>query len=413
MPTIALTNAFVKTATCLDGKGKTEYTDLDCKGLFLEVRKSSGATYYLRYTNDRGRQRQYRIGDSTAISLAQVRQKAQQTKGQIAMGEDPCDEKAAAKQMPTFAQFVEDQYIPFIKSYKRSWETDVSLLNNHLLPRFGKLYMDDIDRQDIVKMHSDRRAAGAAPGSANRLLILTRYIFNLAVRWEVPGIKVNPTKGVPLMETNNNIAHYLSVEEAHRLYDAVCVSDNKMLRFIVPMLILTGARKREVLDAKWEDFDLTRQAWRIPMTKSGHARHVPLSDGAIGILNSIPRTDSAWTFANPKTQLPYVSIFCSWDTARKQAGLADVRIHDLRHSFASLLVNSGRTLYEVQHILGHTQVKTTQRYAHLSQDTLLDASNAATRAVGHLFMPLAPVTPSATVIAATAAVNIERLALSA
>ena len=89
MPTIALTNAFVKTAICLDGKGKTEYTDLDCKGLFLEVRKSGGATYYLRYTNDRGRQRQYRVGDSSAISLAQARQKSQLIKGQIAMGEDP------------------------------------------------------------------------------------------------------------------------------------------------------------------------------------------------------------------------------------------------------------------------------------------------------------------------------------
>jgi integrase len=94
-----------------------------------------------------------------------------------------------------------------------------------------------------------------------------------------------------------------------------------------------------------------------------------------------------WAFANPETGKPYVSIFCAWNTARKSAGLSDVRVHDLRHSFASLLINSGRTLYEVQHILGHTQVKTTQRYAHLSQDTLLAAANAATLAVGHLFSP--------------------------
>ena len=80
-------------------------------------------------------------------------------------------------------------------------------------------------------------------------------------------------------------------------------------------------------------------------------------------------------FPNSKTAKPYVSIFISWDTARKQAGLADVRIHDLRHSFASFLVNAGRSLYEVQKILGHTQIKTTQRYAHLSQDTLIDAAN--------------------------------------
>ena len=91
-----------------------------------------------------------------------------------------------------------------------------------------------------------------------------------------------------------------------------------------------------------------------------------------------------WLFANPKTYKPIVSIFCAWNTARTKAGLSDVRVHDLRHSFASLLINSGRSLYEVQKLLGHTQIKTTQRYAHLAPETLLAASNAATLAVGSL-----------------------------
>jgi len=160
----------------------------------------------------------------------------------------------------------------------------------------------------------------------------------------------------------------------------------------VPMLILTGARKREVLDAKWEDFDLGRRAWRIPISKSGKARHVPLSDGALNVLASMPRKVE-WAFANPDTGKPYVSVFCAWNTARKGVGLSDVRVHDLRHSFASLLINSGRTLYEVQHILGHTQVKTTQRYAHLSQDTLLAAANSATAALGAAMMPMVSASP--------------------
>ena len=166
------------------------------------------------------------------------------------------------------------------------------------------------------------------------------------------------------------------------LYEAVCRSDNEMLQYIVPMLILTGARKREVLDAKWEDFDIAARQWRIPVTKAGKPRHVPLSAGAVHLLASVPRRDGCpWTFANPETGKPYVSFYYSWDTARKKAGLADVRIHDLRHSFASFLVNAGRSLYEVQKILGHTQVKTTQRYAHLSQDTLIDAANEVAKAV--------------------------------
>jgi len=99
----------------------------------------------------------------------------------------------------------------------------------------------------------------------------------------------------------------------------------------------------------------------------------------------------------PDTGKPYVSVFYAWNTARKSAGLSNVRMHDLRHSFASLLINSERTLYEVQHIPGHTQVKTTQRYAHLSQDTLLAAANAAALAVGAVMMPMVSVSPAAQV----------------
>jgi len=368
---------------CPDGKGKIEIGDTVCKGLFLEVRKSGGRTFYLRYTNRRGRQPQYRIGDATVISLAQARRQAHQLKTQILLGNDPVELKKTDRQTPTFAEFIDSQYLPHVKAYKRSWQTDVSLLKNHLLPRFGKTYLDQITRQDIVKMHADRKDSGAAAGSANRLLIMMRYIFNLAIRWEVAGITTNPTKNVPLMPEHNKRERYLRHDEARSLYESVCRSPNPMLKQIVAMLILTGCRKREVLDAKWEDFDFERRLWRIPTTKLGKPRHVPLSDGALSILQNTPRIDKCpWVFANRKTKKPFVSIFSAWDTARRKAGLADVRIHDLRHSFASLLINSGRSLYEVQKLLGHTQIKTTQRYAHLAPETLLEATNAATRAVG-------------------------------
>jgi integrase len=380
---IELTQSFVETSACPTGRRKADYTDRCAKGLMLEVRATGGKTYYVRYTNERGKQRMYRLGDAAFLTLAQARKKCHAAQSRLQTGQDPCEEKKAARSVPTFGVFVEQQYLPYIRSYKRSWADDVGLLRNHLLPRFGKLHLDEITRQDIQKMHHDRRAAGAAPGSANRLLILIRYIFNLALRWEVPGLKSNPCKGVPLMAENNKKERYLSAEEAKRLYESVCRSENPMLRHVVAMLILSGARKREVLDARWEDFDIPRRLWRIPISKSGRARHVPLADGALAILASLPRREGvAWPFANPDTGKPFVSFYCAWDSARKRAGLGDVRLHDLRHSFASLLVNSGRTLYEVQHILGHTQVKTTQRYAHLSQDTLLAAANAATVAVG-------------------------------
>jgi integrase len=385
MPSLQLSPQVIKTLKCPAGRKKIDFFDTLFKGLFVEVRASGGMTYYQHYRDPRGVLRQIKLGSVENISVADARKASARVMRQVELGEDPLSKKSELRAVPTFAQFIKDQYLPHVRSYKKSWETDVSLLKNHLLPRFGNRYMDEISRQDIVMMHADRRASGAAPGSANRLLIMMRYCFNLALRWELPGIKGNPTKNVPLMAEDNKKERYLSEGEARRLYEAVCESENTMLQYIVPMLILTGARKREVLDAKWEDFDFDRRLWRIPTTKLGKPRHVPLSDGVLNLLSTMPRNlKSDHVFANPKTNKPFVSIFCAWNTARKKAGLADVRVHDLRHSFASLLINSGRSLYEVQKLLGHTQIKTTQRYAHLAPETLLAASNAATKAVGSI-----------------------------
>jgi len=385
MAKVHLTQSFIKTATCPAGRKKMEYFDTVDRSFSYEVRTSGEGSYYQRYRDQRGRLRQIRIGRECDLSLAEARKLAREIRRKVALGEDPLAEKRELRSGITFAQFIIEQYLPFIKSYKRSWQTDVSILNNWLTPRFGDRYLDEISRQDIIRLMADRSATKAAPGSVNRLLIMMRYIFNLIIRWEVAGITVNPTRNIPLLPEGNRKERYLKPDEARKLHQAVCKSANKVLAYIVQMLVLTGARKREVLDARWEDFDFDNRRWRIPTTKAGKPRHVPLSDGAISVLNSAPRINGCpWVFANPDTQKPFVSIFAAWDTARRRVGLADVRIHDLRHSFASLLINSGRSLYEVQKLLGHTQIKTTQRYAHLAPETLLDASNAATRAIGSL-----------------------------
>jgi len=366
-------------------------SDSRVRGLQLERMLSGRAKWRLRFSNPGGRKRLcMTLGDAAIISLSDARKIAEGILRQAAFGLDPKNHQTELRNVPTFAKFIDDNYMPYIKSYKRSWGTDECLLRNHLLPRFGAHHLDEISRQDVQKMHSERRKAGGAPSSANRLLILMRYIFNLAIKWNTSGIKVNPCLGIPLLEENNKRERYLSVQETQRLYLALLESENTMLKFIVPMLILTGARKRELLDAKWLDFDIERRTWRIPISKSGKARYVPLSEGALAVLSAIPHLpDCPWAFANPDTAKPYVSVYYAWNTVRQHVGLADVRMHDLRHSFASLLINSGRTLYEVQQILGHTQIQTTQRYAHLSQDTLLAAANAAADAVGTAMYPLA------------------------
>jgi integrase len=380
MAKLLLTKEFLASAACPEGAAKVDFFDTGCPGLMVEVRPSGRKTFYFRYTNDRRRQRQLRVGDLRDLSLDMARKQVQKLRTRVALGEDLVEAKRELSQIPTVSAFIRERYLPFVQGYKRSWKCDQGLLRKHIDPVWGGRFMDQITKSDVVALMAKQRKTHA-PGSCNRLLILLRYMFSLAKKWETPGVKSNPTEGIPLMTENNKKERYLSAEEAQRLYAAVSESTNPMLKFIIPTLILSGARKREVLDARWEDFDLDRRLWRIPMTKLGRPRHVPMSDGVLRLLASVPRMGCPWVFANPKTLKPFVSIFCAWDSARKKADLADVRIHDLRHSFASLLINSGRTLYEVQHILGHTQVKTTQRYAHLSQDTLLAAANAATRAL--------------------------------
>ena len=396
MGVIALTAKRLRTLSCPAGKTKENIWDAHCKGLMLELRESGGRTWYLRYVDVRGKQRQLRIGSAEEISLDQARKRADELRGQIALGKDPTEERAVLKQVPTLAQFVQERYMPFIKGYKRSWHIDESLLRNHLLPVLGHRYLDQIKKDDIVALHQGRRANGGAPASANRLLILMRYIFNLALRWETPGVSKNPTKDVPLFEENNKRERYLSQEEAQRLYAVIQDSESRMLQFIVPMLLLTGARKREVLDARWSDFDMGQQVWRVSISKSGKPRYIPLSGGVVHLLAALrqeqarwpeKQRDCPWVFPNPDTGKPYVSIYYAWDTARQRAGLPEVRIHDLRHTFASYLINAGRSIYEVQRILGHTQIKTTQRYSHLSQDTLLAAANTAVEALGQSFIP--------------------------
>lgn len=383
MPKLDLTQAFVKKTKVPENLNSIDHYDERMTGLLLKVLPSGRKTYYIRYKNPKKVNCQRKIGNAEILSLSQARALARRKLAEVAMGEDPFKD-APLNLSPTLEAFAENDYIPYVKTYKKSWEMDISRIRNHLLPYFGTMRMKDIEKRDVVQLINDQLPT-YKPGSINRVIILLRYMFNLAIKWEVEGVFRNPTAGIPLLKENNQVERFLSTEEAKALLIAIKPSKNPMLQHIVSMLILTGARKREVLDAKWEDFDMERTSWRIPNTKAGKARIVPLSDTATSLLTKLKKKKSSpYAFANPITLKPYKSIYYSWHTARKEAGLDDVRIHDLRHSFASFLVNAGRSLYEVQTLLGHTQIKTTQRYAHLSTTSLRAASNEVSLAVPEL-----------------------------
>jgi integrase len=371
----------VKSAVCPTSKGRLDLYDTAISGFILEVRPSGNKTYYLRYRDPHGKQRQYKIGDAQSLNFEQAKQAAQTLRAKVVLGENPSADKAELKKMPTLAEFAYERYLPYVKGYKRSWQKDESILKLHIIPRFGRLHLDEITTRDVSLFHLSLPSKGYAPGTANCILVLLRYMFNLARKWDFD-LK-NPATGISKLEENNIQQRYLNPEETQRLYGCLQESGNTQLKYIVPLLLLTGCRKRELLDAQWAHVDIERRTWRIPLSKSGKARHVPLSSGVLAILAQLPRFEGCpYLVPNPETRRPYISIFAPWNRVRKQAGLPEVRMHDLRHSFASFLINSGRSLYEVQHLLGHAQSITTQRYAHLSQSTLLDAVDAVNDLAG-------------------------------
>src|ERR1035437_4467215 len=140
MPIVRLSPAFVRNASCPADQKKIDYFDTTMRGFMLEVRASGGKTYYQRYTDERGRERQYKISPADVLTLRQARRKALQIKAQAILGDDPQKERQERRSIPTLRSFIEDRYLPFVQGYKRSWKTDETVLRVHILPELGRYF---------------------------------------------------------------------------------------------------------------------------------------------------------------------------------------------------------------------------------------------------------------------------------
>lgn len=376
MPKVKLDSSFCRVALCESGKRKTDYYCTTNTGLQLEVRASGGKTYYVRYNDSYGVLKQIKIGRYEDVNFEDARKRAKLIRSRAALGEDPSREKAERKATPTYGELA-DQHIADAKTYLKRPENIEQVIEGHLRPRWGKLRLDEIKQQDVGKWLAEKLKSGLAPSTVEKIRVTFNRGFELAAKWGIPGGQVNPVKGVPRRKYNNARQRYLTAEQAKRLHQAVEASTNTQLRFIVGLLLLTGARKSELLYAKWEHVDLERKAWFIPETKTGKPRHVPLSQSAIDLIHALPTFGKCdWLIPNPETREPFVSIKRAWETARTEAGLAGLRLHDLRHSAASFMINAGIDLYAVGRILGHADHQSTMRYSHLANDTLMKAVEA-------------------------------------
>ena len=381
-----INDEYVAQLICPTDKSHFEVFDANLKGFYVDVQPSGHKCFRLRH-RVKSKLRVTTLGNALLISADQARKMAVKVlagqsfghgmNGLELMGDDQSSN--AVLMGETLESFFLEKYIPYVKSYKRSWKTDFSMIRNHLVPLIGRKSMRYLSPPDVAIFVDHMKQKGYAIGTINRALVLLRYGFELAIRWKEPGVEVNPVKEIKNIKDDNKLERYLCEKQAKVLMQAVAQSSNAMLQHIVLFLIYTGARKNEVLQACWQDVDWQKSSWLIPKTKSGKVRHVPLSRGALELLNKLQnqiKLDSMGKraiFANPETGKPFISFFYSWNSARVRAGMPEFRIHDLRHSFASYLVNAGRSLYEVQELLGHADIKTTSRYAHLSRERLAQA----------------------------------------
>ena len=377
MPTHPLSSHFVREALCPRGRAKVDFFDPEQKGFLLEVRSSGGKTFYQRYLDARGRQRQFKLGSADVLSVEQARRLGLSVLAKSLLGADPQARRQELRSIPTLNQLIRDRYLPHAQASKRSWTTDEGLLRIHILPALGRLTLDQITGEHVAGLINDMRAKGYAGGTTNRVLVLLRYVFNLARKWNVPGASVNPTAGLSTAPRVHR-QRFLTADETKRLIAAIDEDENRGAAQAIKLLLLTGGRRNEITHAKWEHVDWQRRTLLVPVSKSGKPRTIALNSAAIALLQSVPRVqDSEHIFPSPFSGHPFASLFWPWNRIRRRAGLADVRLHDLRHSFASFLVNQGVSLYVVQGLLGHTEARMTQRYAHLAPQTLLDAAEVA------------------------------------
>ncbi len=324
--------------------------------------------------------KRYTIGVYGALTLSQAQKEAIRLNGQIASGVDPAEiRKAQTRAAVTFRQFSERFITEHAKPHKKpsSVKEDQRNLDNHILPALGSKALEKITRGDISKLHFNLRKT---PIAANRTVALLVTMMNLAEKWELRPDGTNPCRHIQRYPEVSR-ERFLSGEELARLGQVLTQVEQDKAHgpFIIALfrlLIFTGARLGEIRSLKWEYVDLQERRLNLPDSKSGR-KVVTLNAPAVAVLDQLPRIEgNLYVCCGRQAGRPLRTVHNAWRDIRRLSGLEDVRIHDLRHSFASVAAGSGMGLPIIGSLLGHRQAETTKRYSHLHQDPLREASEA-------------------------------------
>jgi integrase len=382
-PNSPLAQADIAKLTCSPHRKSFEATvdAIKVPGLFVEIRHTGGMTYYLRYRDAENRTRYAKIGRTMDISLTDAKKAALKLRAGILLGNYPGADKREQRHCMTFTEFFEQKYLPFAKPRKRSWRDDEKLYNRRLKALFGALPLDGITLEATERFLGELVEEGLAASSVRHHGQLLKRCTSLAVKWQV--LDTDPLSDLKLQQVNDAREYFLSDEELQRLLHVLDTDSARVPCLAAKALLFTGCRVGEMLKCRWNDLSLESDAPTLKViqenSKNGRARYVPLSDAALEVINQLPSKDtSEYLFTNSRNGERLQSIDKAWQRLRKDAGLPQLRLHDLRHNFASMLVNSGESLYTVQKILGHQDPALSARYSHLSGTALQDAANSVT-----------------------------------
>lgn len=389
-------------------QGSAIFWDSDVKGFCLRVSPGGGKSFMLDYRAN-GRQRRITIGAYPDWSVAAARDAAKAMKREVDAGNDPMGDRHAHRAAPTIVELWERyraEHLP--TKAQRSQRDETMMWEQIVLPRFGKVKVADITHEDIDALHRDITTIRGTPIRANRTVEVLRKAFNLSIRWKWR--TDNPASGVR-RNPEEKRERFLNKVEIAALAEALAKHPQRTSANAIKLLMLTGARRGEVLGATWAMFDLENGVWTKPSshTKQRKLHRVPLSGHALRLLKELRAvTPGPYVFPGEDGK-PLTDIKRTWFSVCKAAGLVEkvekkdragkvvrgrngrpviveepnVRLHDIRHSFASILVSAGASLPLFGQLLGHTQVQTTQRYAHLFDDPMRKAAET----VGAFMLP--------------------------
>ena len=359
-----------------DGKD-TVFWDRDLKGFGVRVLASGRKVFVVQSRGPRGSKRAS-LGRHGELTAEQARVRAAAAIGRIKRGEHPLAETSGPVKVAALARRFLDDYVN-MHCKERTREQYAGIVRSVIVPALGDRTVESIGSADVADLH---RKLHATPQRANHTLWIFSRMLSLAQTWETVPLGPNPCRSVRPYRLKPR-ERFLDRDELRRLGRALrdVEADGSVgagAIAAIRLLSLTGCRRTEILSLLWDDVDRTAGVLRLRDSKTG-PRTVPLTAPALAVLDGIePVPDSPFVFTGPRTGRAVARIDGAWHTVRRRAGLEDVRMHDLRHSFASRALSLGESLTAIGHLLGHRKVATTARYAHLVRD----AEKAAASRVG-------------------------------